>query len=259
MARKTIWEDAYTLLCERCGYVIEGLDAEGACPECGKPIAESLPERRTGTLWQRDEGNSLRLLGRSWWRTLRSPLKTLDELQAERQRSRRLLVFTLLAVCVTVGMLLGFNLYVWNDIYTVLHAGALGLAAMLVLLLPVLYVLTKIEQFGLWFFARRRGWRVDNVLAGSICAHGSVGWLIGSTACSTFLTFAIVASYQVWYIEIGPLRVDGPKIFLWLAFLSVIVGLIVFEGFTYIGLRRCKFANRGRLQPDEAPDDPEGS
>jgi hypothetical protein len=36
-----------TLLCERCGYVLEGLDERGACPECGQPIAESLPSRRT--------------------------------------------------------------------------------------------------------------------------------------------------------------------------------------------------------------------
>ena len=32
--------------------MIEGLDTQGHCPECGKPIAESLPERRIGTPWQ---------------------------------------------------------------------------------------------------------------------------------------------------------------------------------------------------------------
>ncbi|MEZ6318065.1 MAG: hypothetical protein R3B49_04810 [Phycisphaerales bacterium] len=58
------WADEYTVLCERCGYVVEGLDPAGACPECGKPIAESLPERRVGTPWQRARS--------AWWDTHRA-------------------------------------------------------------------------------------------------------------------------------------------------------------------------------------------
>jgi hypothetical protein len=40
------------LLCEECGYEIGGLAREGACPECGGPIENSLPERRHGSPWQ---------------------------------------------------------------------------------------------------------------------------------------------------------------------------------------------------------------
>ena len=29
------WKDEYTLLCEKCGYVIEGLEDSKVCPECG--------------------------------------------------------------------------------------------------------------------------------------------------------------------------------------------------------------------------------
>ena len=35
--------DEYTLLCERCGYIIEGLPTDNPCPECNRPIALSLP------------------------------------------------------------------------------------------------------------------------------------------------------------------------------------------------------------------------
>lgn len=48
----------FDLLCENCGYVLSGLDRDGACPECGRPIAQSLPSARTlvfggdtGTTW----------------------------------------------------------------------------------------------------------------------------------------------------------------------------------------------------------------
>lgn len=35
-----------TLRCERCGYQLSNLPVVGRCPECGKPIAESLPVHR---------------------------------------------------------------------------------------------------------------------------------------------------------------------------------------------------------------------
>jgi len=40
------------VLCEACGYVVSGLPATGRCPECGKPIAESVGENRLPTAWE---------------------------------------------------------------------------------------------------------------------------------------------------------------------------------------------------------------
>ena len=48
--------DDTTLLCERCGYSLEGLPHTHTCPECGVPIRESLPAQRTGSPWQRSPG-----------------------------------------------------------------------------------------------------------------------------------------------------------------------------------------------------------
>ena len=44
--------------CESCGYDIRGLATADRCPECGTRAAESMPERRTGTPWQRGSGFS---------------------------------------------------------------------------------------------------------------------------------------------------------------------------------------------------------
>jgi hypothetical protein len=48
------------LLCENCGYVLSGLPpGENArCPECGKPVAESSPDRRSPAAWEARRGLS---------------------------------------------------------------------------------------------------------------------------------------------------------------------------------------------------------
>ena len=43
------------VLCEHCGYTLNGLSPSGRCPECGEPVAESLAESgRTLTAWETD-------------------------------------------------------------------------------------------------------------------------------------------------------------------------------------------------------------
>lgn len=48
------------VLCEHCGYVLNGLPPGSNCPECGKPAADSDPGLRTPTAWERTaaEGSS---------------------------------------------------------------------------------------------------------------------------------------------------------------------------------------------------------
>lgn len=33
--------------CARCGYVLQGLNAEGKCPRCGRPVAQTLRQAPT--------------------------------------------------------------------------------------------------------------------------------------------------------------------------------------------------------------------
>ena len=40
------------ILCSQCGYVLNGLPESGNCPECGKPIADSVGVERTPPLWE---------------------------------------------------------------------------------------------------------------------------------------------------------------------------------------------------------------
>ena len=47
------------LLCEKCGYIINGISAESVCPECATPIVESLPDTRQPPLWEQQRGSAI--------------------------------------------------------------------------------------------------------------------------------------------------------------------------------------------------------
>ena len=46
------------ILCEGCGYVLNGLPADSRCPECGKPIDESVGHERIAPSWEQSPRKS---------------------------------------------------------------------------------------------------------------------------------------------------------------------------------------------------------
>ena len=51
------------ILCENCGYMLNGLPANGNCPECGSPVEVSIAERfRKTPLWEDSEDSRPRWL-----------------------------------------------------------------------------------------------------------------------------------------------------------------------------------------------------
>src|SRR4051812_49598289 len=47
------------LLCEACGYTLNGLPEDSNCPECGKPIRESIGSERQVPRWEREGGRTM--------------------------------------------------------------------------------------------------------------------------------------------------------------------------------------------------------
>ncbi|MEM0984369.1 MAG: hypothetical protein AAGI17_10510 [Planctomycetota bacterium] len=246
--------DEYTLLCERCGYVLEGLDTAGNCPECGKPISESLPERRVGTAWQRNPSFRALLvtLLRSWLR----PRSTLDTMRTSSRPGLWIgfrgiglasLIFSLsVAAWFSTGISFEDHIGSTNQIIVRIVSAVVGFAVPFAIITVILLLLTATEAAGLRFIARRRGFRVDKKLSREICGHGTIGWVVA----------AIAPAGEFIYIATRFAINDPPEFLSWveiaIVFIGVISGFMIFELFAYLGLRRCKFANR--IKPSEDQD-----
>lgn len=240
--------DEFTLLCERCGYEIENLPTEGDCPECGKPIAESLPERRPGTPWQHTQ--TWRALLRTGWTTVRSPLLTLDTMQANEEigvnQSNRLTI--LAGAIASVPVMLAITL---AEPLIGPFVAPVVLLVVTSFVAPFLSLLTYIEVRGIQFFAARRGGRLTTAMAWSICGHGSAGWVLAASGTSIGASVAVLAVSAIVRGEFTPTLNTLVSVGSTLALLGFLAGFLFFETFAWLGVRRCKFANRAR------PDEPE--
>lgn len=242
---------ASALLCEKCGYALAGLDPEDHCPECGRTVADSLHARRTGSPFQRvpSLGNWLRTVASM----LRHPARTYDHLDVQPTRDRKLrtinvLVAAALAVPAAINLIdpLALWLFViggpdgWRE-------NAIAALIALPVLLLVCFALTRTEQAGIAFFGPRRGWRITKPLARSICAHASVGWIVGSAVASLGFAAGYGLERLAIHTSTGALNdafLLAPYAF---AAIGLIGGMFAFEGLVFLGMLRCKHANPASL------------
>lgn len=247
--------DEFTLLCETCGYPVEGLPPEGNCPECGRAIRSSLPEARKGTPW--DRGPSLRSWLVTGWMVVRRPRQTFEKVRIVGGPLGSLFFCNAaVGALLAVGPLLLF-------IRTIGHVQPeLGITDLsLAVLGPVSWaaltglvvLLTSIERMGLRVIGRAHGWRITPAHTASVCTYASYGWAIagaflGAVSLTPLsveartLSNLLGTGWQLWSLSLYPV--------------AALAGLLIFETLVYIGVRRCKFANRMRPSPAEPPTQP---
>jgi hypothetical protein len=217
------------LLCESCGYALAGIHADSACPECGRPVAVSLPERRTGTAWQRRHITGWVMTSAA---TLRHPVRIWRDVSVGSRSMTVLMIFNC-AVAAAVPAV------------AVAASGGRSVAIPIFgMITGILVALCGIEYVGIRFFGSRRGWRVSHAVAEAIIGHASIGWVVGGlAACMTIVVGQFMRQPVVTVLTV--------PIDLRLAFLSgpAAIGLLTFETLVYIGVRHMRFANAPVASP----------
>jgi hypothetical protein len=209
----------HQLLCESCGYPLDGIDQSGSCPECGMPIAESLPDRRPGSPWQQRPGVKpllatqlgMLLHPRAAWSTIR-PV-------AHRALS---LFGANLAIAVILGTLALIPAGAAKPRYIFIYAVGFFL---------LLLSLTAVEYSGIRILGKRHGFRTTPGVALAVCAHASVGWIISGAA----IALGAIAARCL-----TPSRLVGGGVILIGGFLC---GMIIFSVLCGIGYRALRYAN----------------
>lgn len=236
--------DEFTLLCERCGYVLEGLDRGGNCPECGRPIKESLPHlARPGSPWQQKP--SLRSLTETCREMLLHPGAAFTRVRIDAKRSGSFERWFNLATTALIAIPAAAIYLAWAFFNPVRGRETFlieaGIAASIVLggmltLMFLLATLTAIERTGIRAYGRVHKRRITSAVARTVCAHACIGWFSGAVLFWT----PIVVHIAVGSDTIAALAVPG-----------LFLGLLHFEILVWLGVKRCRYANRER--PDQTP------
>ncbi|MCC5785924.1 MAG: hypothetical protein JJU33_04385 [Phycisphaerales bacterium] len=175
-------------LCEQCGYVIESLPEDSACPECGRPIASSLAEARPGSPWQAGRGPAAVRWAFTAWAIARRPRQVFSSIKFDRSRNAGLLWPSLfgasgftIASALTPIVLRDIAATSSKTLLTPETALLLGLTV----LIPVtilLALVTLLTDFFLRSFASLQGFRAHSSINETVICHASTGWLLGAFA-----------------------------------------------------------------------------
>lgn len=234
--------DEFTALCRRCGYVIDGLPAGSACPECGLDSSRSLASSRPGSPWQRRPGPA------SWlWTNLLAlvrPGTLFDRVAIDPRSSVRLLAWNIAAATLLLAAQAALGLRWILPVPRNLPAwqGVLATAALAPM---VLVLLTWVEARGIRVFGTRAGGRVTRAVAWTVVAHASVGWIVAALLVAPARLVVQHGKTYWWDYDLIPAWAD-PVVRTAVLLLGLVLGLLAFEVLTYVGVRRCRFANRER-------------
>lgn len=242
--------DATDFLCERCGYILNGLRQADACPECGQAIASSHPAGRTGSPWQQ---------GRRWgvWRNLaflaRTPWRAYGQVRIDLAEARRLeaeniawagVLLALLGALIAVRLAVGEQ----GNVSLALLVGVVTLGVSFLFFVILLLFLTWIERTGIRTLGRVRHRRITRAVAETIVAHAAAGWVVAALLTWTGWLIGVLAAYlgqrHAW--AMWELTLTAP---LWMPVIGFVAGLLCFETLVYVGVLRMRYAN----PPEAAP------
>lgn len=246
-------------LCERCGYGLAGTPIDRPCPECGLPAAASSPEQtRPGTAWQRDPGALTCLVAMR--NVLSAPRRTFRAMRVPAPGTGRGLIWLSIALTgapVSLGWMVTRLVLPQIDaegvIVRALGQPAWGPAVWWCLLLAsvaamagFMRLLIFIEETGIRFFGRQRGWRITRDVARGVCGHAALGWVAGAWAgllAMVLWEWGLRLEHRVrWSDLLSESVFRAPERALILG-VGLLAGMVLFELLVYLGVRQCRYAN----------------
>ncbi|GAB4108322.1 MAG: hypothetical protein Kow00105_14990 [Phycisphaeraceae bacterium] len=144
----------------------------------------------------------------------------------------------LLLVAMTSGI-------TWFILLNGWHAGT-GLTRTVILSLVVcdaVILLSYVEALGVWYFSRRRGWRIPMKLAERLVCYSAIGWWPAAVSMALAVQAQQRGLIDRWMSHL----IGGWEPWQSIALLVLIAGLAMlwFETLVWIGVRKTRFANQG--------------
>ena len=232
------------LLCEGCGYTLTGLPDSSNCPECGKPIAESVGSTRQLPAWEREGGRTIGNLIATFAEILFRPTHFYQNL-ATRREIRPARQFATIFWIVT-ALLFGTAMYGHLGWYLTWGMSWMGLSGKPALWIAItLILITYTALHGITYVAARlttweatyRGLRLPiNVVLRGMYYHAA-----HYVPVALFVAFTVYG-YQ-WFERTHPGKITTDT------YLYALCGeVIVFAGYLFntywIGMRNMMYANR---------------
>lgn len=233
--------------CEFCGYSLLFAPLEGRCPECGRPVIDSLGEHaRQPTAWEQAP---------QWWNpwavaalacaVVFRPRQLFSHMLAGQGKAaaERWLVLCITLVAGAAFWIVPLMLRIvqgktaLNDPQTLIGAFVMG-----VIWAGLGLMMVGIETGGVAIVAHFRGQHVDLGAAAKVTAYASILLLFWVLLGGAHLTAALLVTDQSWWLRLKP------PMRWWIGYGSLtaaqIGGLVWFEMTVYRGLSVVRWANR---------------
>jgi hypothetical protein len=231
------------LLCESCGYTLNGLPEGANCPECGTPVAQSLRSTRQVPAWERDGGRGVRNFLSTTAEVLFHPGRFYRSLATRREvRPARWFADIHWAITSILFGLAAYGHLAWYLEYGgswagIRRANVYVAAALIIVTFVVLQAVTYIAARLTNWEASYRGLRLPlNVVLRGMYYHAAHYLPVALGAAIT------VFGYQWWRTHYDPL---GQSMTTYLYVLCAEV--VVFAGFLFntywIGMKNMMYAN----------------
>jgi len=243
MAKPTPWKDQYTLLCENCGYILEGLDQSLPCPECGVPIADSLPHHNAGSPWQ--QRRTLINLIKTWFLTLFRSKRLSRQLNIDKDTAISLTwvgLFTGFAIPVLGMMTIIIIAVIQYEFYpqSLNYIMVVAIVMFICWLIAVIYA--TLGALRLRYYAHRRGFRLSQSSRWTIAGHASLGLTVapvGITAAVMIGGIMSLLNVDDTYLIVRIILIASAII----GWLAIPIALLEFEILLHIGSRALRYRN----------------